>query len=326
MGGGADPWTRYWATGRLDACAADDGGRYFPEIRDRWWRFFADLDDGAAVLDVATGNGAVLAVAAEYAARNGVHFELVGVDKARPSPDEVRTLAERAGCSLELRGETPAEALPFEADRFAAVTAQFALEYTETPRALARVAEVLAPGGDFMMIGHRDDSAVAAQTRRDREDVRVVLRRGGLLDRFDALVAAEIDGETLAPERRATAAFRDAREAFRREAAGGVDRCEGRDATQRRFLDRLLTNLGELYQHRSRHPLATVRATQRALREEVSAHGARLDDLLAAALAAEDRDALRAGLEEHGFALLADAPVRRADGAVLGHELRARLG
>jgi len=97
-----DLWGDYWAETGPEGCAAllPDAARGAVEAA--WRECFAALPPGAAVLDVASGKGAVLRVAAAVRA----DLDLVGVDLA---PDGA--LAPTAG--LRLMGGVDARALPF---------------------------------------------------------------------------------------------------------------------------------------------------------------------------------------------------------------------
>ena len=76
-----DLWTDYWQTGQPQACTFD-----FPEdtraaIATKWRGLFAGLDSGATILDVATGNGALISLVAETASSDH-RLSATGVDLA----------------------------------------------------------------------------------------------------------------------------------------------------------------------------------------------------------------------------------------------------
>jgi demethylmenaquinone methyltransferase / 2-methoxy-6-polyprenyl-1,4-benzoquinol methylase len=98
---------------------------------------------GARVLDVATGTGLV---AAELLARFQV--SVVGVDQSPEMLARARSrFAAVADGSVELI-EAQAEALPFAAQSFDAVTFTYLLRYVDDPAATMReLARVLRPGG-----------------------------------------------------------------------------------------------------------------------------------------------------------------------------------
>ncbi|MDA0681394.1 MAG: hypothetical protein O2880_13775 [Proteobacteria bacterium] len=78
-------WKDYWKEHRLGSCIPENESTA-PEIGDRWIEIMGELPDGARILDVATGNGVLLASAATAAERVGKNYALIGVDLAEISP------------------------------------------------------------------------------------------------------------------------------------------------------------------------------------------------------------------------------------------------
>ena len=122
-------WESYYRGGALVSCPMGLEPGYTGEVRDAWVTFFATLPDGARVLDIGTGNGAVALIAKETAATLGRSFEIHGVDLARVDP--VRHVPNGATllAGIEFHPGVPAEQLPFEANGFDAVSGQYALEW-----------------------------------------------------------------------------------------------------------------------------------------------------------------------------------------------------
>jgi 16S rRNA G1207 methylase RsmC len=63
----AESWSHYWAGGPLHSRPNAFAGNYDDEIRDFWMTFFRSLPDGASILDIGTGNGAVAFLARDAA-------------------------------------------------------------------------------------------------------------------------------------------------------------------------------------------------------------------------------------------------------------------
>lgn len=318
-----DVWSRYWAKGRIASCAADADGRYFPEIKRRWYRFFTRLPDGARVLDVATGNGAVIDLALDYAERDRCRFELHGVDAATPSPGDLPQRGEKLGCTVSFHGGTPAEQLPFPDGHFHATCAQFALEYTDWNRTVPEISRLLQPGGLLQAILHTADSHICEQTRRDLDDLGYLLDDVRILDHLRALLDVELGKEGFDASRLETAEGRAALEAFR-DAAGRIAlRVRAQHEVQARLLKRLMTRLGEIYEGRYERPADVVMHGYDQLRSETLAHRERLSHMRDAALSQAQLQALRELLSQNGLRILSDEPVRDPDGALLGHQLVA---
>ncbi len=116
--------------------------------QDPRWRSFLvsrlEVGPEAKVLDVACGTGAVaLEIVCRYGAR------VVGVDQSAAMLEEARR---RVGGAVELH-EARAEALPFEAGSFDALTFTYLLRYVEDPAAtMHELARVVRPGGCVAML------------------------------------------------------------------------------------------------------------------------------------------------------------------------------
>jgi len=118
----------------------------------RWHRFLlsklAPLD-GARVLDMATGTGAV---ALKVAQRPGAR--VVGADVTRPMLVQAKARAAREGPSPRLElVECTAEAVPFTDGAFDAVIFTYLLRYvSDVPSTLRELARVLRPGGIMLSL------------------------------------------------------------------------------------------------------------------------------------------------------------------------------
>lgn len=101
------------------------------------------------VLDLATGTGDLLLELDRRAQRLELRLELVGLD---PSEGMLEVARAKLGARARLvRGE--AEALPFEDERFDALTMAFGIRnVADRPRALAEMRRVLRPGGRLAIL------------------------------------------------------------------------------------------------------------------------------------------------------------------------------
>jgi len=142
---------------------AERASRYFQANAARWeelrglyiddavvdGRLLAALreEPGGDLLDIGTGTGRVLEMAADHVS------SAVGIDNARPMLEIARANLDKAGyrhCQVRL---ADMYRLPFPAERFDAVTINMVLHYAESPGALlAEVARVLKPGGRLIVV------------------------------------------------------------------------------------------------------------------------------------------------------------------------------
>ncbi len=133
-------WSDYW---EKDGAAGGEvfvnakGGRH-PALAEFWLSRFADLAEGARVLDVASGAGSI------YAHLDPGHgFDLNATDIA---PEALEALAKRIeGVSTEVSG---AENLPYEDASFDLVVSQYGIEYAGS-EAFSEAARLVRPGGSL---------------------------------------------------------------------------------------------------------------------------------------------------------------------------------
>lgn len=162
----AAAWSDFWAAN----AGAGEGGclpQRWAAIeqaqRSAWRGFVAALPEGAAVLDLATGDGRVLGwMRAERA-----DLVLTGIDLAPALP------APPAGTTTQ--GGIPMESLPFSDGAFAAVVSQFGFEYGDIPKVAAEIARVLAPGGTIGLMVHRGDGPILEHNAARRAAIDWVL-------------------------------------------------------------------------------------------------------------------------------------------------------
>lgn len=168
-------WEKYYRDGVIATCPTTPAGEYDLELREAWETFFSDLPEGARILDIATGNGAVVVIARETAEGLGRNWAIHGADLARIDPPRYVNEGDRrfAGCTFHSGMAT--EALAFEDAFFDAVTGHYALEYADIPAAMAQIYRVLRPGGRARFIVHHDQSVLVANARRSLAESGFVL-------------------------------------------------------------------------------------------------------------------------------------------------------
>lgn len=168
-------WETYYRGGALVSCPLGDGLGYTLELRDVWIAFFGSLRDGARVVDIGTGNGALPCLAIEAANLSGRRLEIHGTDLAKIDPVRHVPGGPKLFEGVLFYGGTPAENLPFETGSVDAVTGQYALEYADVPAALTEAARVLKPRGRAQFIVHHDDSIVVHNAEASLADAHYIL-------------------------------------------------------------------------------------------------------------------------------------------------------
>ncbi|MCZ8133047.1 MAG: class I SAM-dependent methyltransferase [Steroidobacteraceae bacterium] len=205
-------WDEYWASSRLGSCVPEN-----PEIARTiaafWLGRFLDQPPGTRILDVATGNGIVLAYAAEAARRGSRRYALTGVDLAAIDPARHAAAGAPLLREITFLGGVPAEQLPFADGSFDRVCSQYGLEYADLPRALAEAARVLAPGGRLLWMAHHLLSDVVTESAGQRRELDYLLGSGSVYAAMRGFVEAHARRRD--PERaamRLQAALREAQD------------------------------------------------------------------------------------------------------------------
>jgi ubiquinone/menaquinone biosynthesis C-methylase UbiE len=118
--------------------------RYFP-IFGEWLVEMAQIQEGAKILDVACGRGAVLFPAAERVGPSGY---VIGIDLAQGMARETRSEIERRGLKQAEARQMDAEHLTFPDSSFDFALCGFSLQFfPHLARALSEFRRVLKPGG-----------------------------------------------------------------------------------------------------------------------------------------------------------------------------------
>lgn len=158
-------WEAYWR-GTGDAEAWTVGGSSHPLLAAFWERFFdafAGLPPTPRMLDLASGNGAVVAIAMERLADKRpqvscLDLSAAAVENIRRRFPSVRGIVSDAG------------RVPLDDGGFEIVTSQFGVEYAG-PDAVGEAARLLAPGGRLGLLMHIRDGIIERECRASLDAV-----------------------------------------------------------------------------------------------------------------------------------------------------------
>lgn len=304
-------WDQFWRTGRTSCCSDHDGSANAEIIRGLWAEFFASLSEGERLIDLCTGNGAVMNIALECARKSGIGIMACGVDSASIAPIGACNRQRRAD-SFFVRASVTA--LPFEDRCFDAVTSQFGIEYAPPERVIAESLRVLRNGGRGLFITHARGGVTVTQARAELVDIDELQDEIRIFPAaFEALAllcaversARHVTSTQLADARRADEAFHE------RLARVG-------DKWQKRAALAVFRDTGAILQHtfQNRHafPVAVLVDKVRETEQSVVLHKGRLQALLDAALEHEACEQLVSACRRHGVSACEFSPVLAADG------------
>lgn len=174
----AQVWSRYWAHGAGHSVAGSFGERYEGAIGAWWQQVFAASPSAGAVLDLATGSGALLRLGLDHAPAS-VSFD--GVDLAQVAPVWVAELPPQDSARVRVHSGVRTEQLPFADHRFNLVTSQFGIEYTDLERSMAEVRRVLRPDGALRFVLHHAGSRTPELAQAELRHIDWLLAPEGLL-------------------------------------------------------------------------------------------------------------------------------------------------
>lgn len=176
-----NPWADYWATRQptgQSGCLPQGAAATIAVLEKVWLKFAAALPASGTVLDLATGDGAVLRKLASIQPK----LRLTGIDSSPFLPP--------APPGICLRANVPMEALPFSNARFDAVTSQFGIEYGDTSRIAVEVARVLKPRGQACFVVHHSESVVLSHNLGRRQALAWASGESLMLDRARQLAGS----------------------------------------------------------------------------------------------------------------------------------------
>lgn len=175
-------WSSYWASGNLNSCLGSFVDDPEGAIGRFWESCCAGLEAGNRVLDLATGNGALVKLVHE---RIRSDLRIDAVDLATVAPRWL-VLADTAGVSFH--SGVRMEALPFADAGYDLVVSQFGLEYAQWPGALEEAIRVCRPGGRMAFVLHHAESVVMRIGRIEQVHQRQLVSAQGLLPAAQGLL------------------------------------------------------------------------------------------------------------------------------------------
>lgn len=176
-----EQWRRYWQHGTLTTFRGRFADNYEGNIREHWHAVLEAVPKNGKVVDLATGNGAIALIAAQYGHRQQRNLEVVGVDSADIQPAQVfagKAFARHLR-GIRFLGNTPLTATTLPSASFDLATSQFGFEYAEPEPAVRELDRLLKPSAaTFAALIHHADSALLRQAQEGLAQVLVCEKSG----------------------------------------------------------------------------------------------------------------------------------------------------
>lgn len=177
-------WSEYWQQGHVNSFADSISRNYEGELAEQWLTFFTETNvHGGKVIDLATGNGALIDLAI-----NVGHYrkaEYIGVDYATLNIGDNLNHP-----NITFLQEQNIESLPFADNAVTAVVSQFGIEYSDLNLTLNEVSRVLRPGGKLRVVVHRKESVIVEPNFQILTVIQRLQEKGSPLEALKRLVTA----------------------------------------------------------------------------------------------------------------------------------------
>jgi ubiquinone/menaquinone biosynthesis C-methylase UbiE len=182
----------FYRNGAIATGPSQNLGNYDLEILQAWQDFFETCPDGARILDIATGNGAIAIIASEMGRKLSKDFEVHACDFAQIDPMRYVPNATERLAGISFHPGVAVENLPFEDAYFDAVSGQYALEYTDIAVSLKQLHRTMKPNGLAQFIIHHCNSALISNAMISLNEADFVLRKTKIYRRLKHLVMAQV--------------------------------------------------------------------------------------------------------------------------------------
>lgn len=303
-------WDRQWRANLLSTLA----GNLTPEtaslIERGWGAFFESLPKGAAILDLATGNGYLALLALRVSDKAGKNFQVHGADYAAIDPPRAVPDFQAELARIQFHPRVGCEKLIFADNTFDAVVSQHGVEYAKAGAAIREAARVLKSGGQARFLVHAKGGAILEANLPKLKQCEYMLERKKLFDVVERTVTEALTGRG------------DSGAALKKALSETADRFANDSNTV--DLETLLNLLWGAYEQRESFPdVKAFRGWLTENRKETEAQLARIRAMEGAALDEGGVQRFAEKMKEAGFKKAESSSLEAPDGALIGYLIEA---
>ena len=147
-----NPWTEYWQRGAKASFLDEKSRLQAYQMRKFWFERFDEADVKQPIVDIGTGNGAVVQWLTEYSEEKGKKLDVQGIDSADINPPNKE---------LKLSGNTPYETFKLPSNKKVGMfVSHYGLEYGDMAEGLKNLHTQLKRGGELIALVHSESSVI----------------------------------------------------------------------------------------------------------------------------------------------------------------------
>lgn len=177
-----DAWARYWRGGSLTSFGDTFAGGYEGELRELWLRFLAGLPEGAAVVDLGAGNGALEEIAQQHCTESGRSLTVHAVDMSPTLPSRFKGEETGARCRIVWHTGTRNESTGLDDRSVDAVVGNYAFEYGDDEKTIAEIERILRTDGRCHFLMHHHKSTIIVGSRVELAILEEEVGKDGFFD------------------------------------------------------------------------------------------------------------------------------------------------
>ena len=180
-------WSNYWDKGTVTTFYKKFNDNYDGEIKEHWQEAFSLLPEKACIIDLATGNGALLSLLSQYAENKQLPYEAIGIDFAELNPKITEKVINKHTRMLE---NTMIEDTGLPAESVDLAISQFGFEYADMALAVKELDRILKPQAQVNFIMHAEHSMIIYDGHNSLRQIELVNKQLKLNDIIRKIIPA----------------------------------------------------------------------------------------------------------------------------------------
>ncbi|WP_395374186.1 class I SAM-dependent methyltransferase [Marinicella sp. W31] len=183
----ADKWSQYWQKGTITTFHKKFENNYDGSIKKHWDDEFSRLSTDAQVIDLATGNGALLGLLNQYASSEQYRIAATGVDFADLHAEFFEDFS---ALELTLKQRTAIEQTDLPDNHYDLAISQYGFEYADCIAAVDELSRICKPQCRISFIMHNQESQIVREGFQSLEQIELVNKNLGLPELIKNMVEA----------------------------------------------------------------------------------------------------------------------------------------